>query len=305
MRCSVIDIGTNSVRHLVCDVDGENIKHIKKDVKITRLGDSVSKNAKLSTDAIGRTANAIKAFLDDAENLKVQDIYAFATSAVRDAKNADSLINELTKLGINVDIIDGETESLYGYIGVSYGTKKDNVLVLDVGGGSTEFSYLNENLVKKSFDIGALRLTEKFVKNDPISIDEYNNISLYITDMLTPFISENREIPTDIVVIGGTITTLAAMSQDLKMYSRELVHGYVLSKSEIKRLLDLMMSLSLDERRLLNGLQPERADIIVAGTIIVYTILKLLNCTSITVSEWDNLEGALVEKYIKETNGKN
>ncbi|AEF16289.1 Ppx/GppA phosphatase [Thermoanaerobacterium xylanolyticum LX-11] len=299
MRCSVIDIGTNSVRHLVCDVDGKEIKHIKKDVKVTRLGDSVSKSGKLASDAIERTASAIQAFLDDAENLKVQDIYAFATSAVRDAKNADSFINELSKFGINVDIIDGETESLYGYIGASYGIKRESVLVLDVGGGSTEFSYLNGNLVKKSFDIGALRLTEKFIKNDPIKLDEYNNISLYITDMLTPFISENQEIPTDVVGIGGTITTLAAMSQGLEIYSRELVHGYVLSKSEIKRLLDLMMSLSLNERRLLNGLQPERADIIVAGTIIVYTILKLLNCASITVSEWDNLEGALVGKFIK------
>ncbi|MDI3312070.1 MAG: Ppx/GppA family phosphatase, partial [Thermoanaerobacterium sp.] len=215
MKYSIIDIGTNSVRHLVCDVDGKEIKHIKKDVKITRLGDSVSKSGKLASDAIERTVSAIKAFLDDAANHEVQTIYAFATSAVRDSKNADSLINELAKLGINIDIIDGETESLYGYLGVSYGIRRENVLVLDVGGGSTEFSYFKGHLVKKSFDIGALRLTEKFIKNDPISIDEYNNISLYITDMLAPFISDNQDMPREIVGIGGTITTLAAMSQDL------------------------------------------------------------------------------------------
>lgn len=299
MRCSVIDIGTNSIRHLICDVKNGEIRQIKKDVKITRLGESVSKSDKLSNDAIARSVNTIKEYLDDAKNYEAQSIYAFATSAVRDAKNSSYVIDELLNIGLDVDIVDGETESLYGYLGASYGIKKNDVLVMDVGGGSTEFSYFKDDLIKRSFDIGAVRLTEKFIKSDHISVDEYNNIRLYVTDMLTPFIGDNEDIPHDIVGIGGTITTLAAMSQDLGIYSRELIHGYVLKKGEIKRLLDLMMSLSLDERKLLNGLQPERADIIVAGTIIVYTVLELLNCTSITVSEWDNLEGAVVEKFIR------
>lgn len=302
MRYSVIDIGTNSIRHLICDMESDEIKQIKKDVRITRLGDSVSKSGKLTNDAIARSIDVITEYLNDANEYKVQNMYAFATSAVRDAKNSSYFIDELSKIGLNVDIVDGETESLYGYLGAAYGIKKNDVLVLDIGGGSTEFSYYKDGLVKRSFDIGALRLTEKFIKSDPITMDEYNNIRLYIIDMLTPFIGNNEDIPKDIVGIGGTITTLAAMSQDLRIYSREMVHGYLLKKSEIKRLLDLMMSLSLDERKLLNGLQPERADIIVAGTIIVYTILELLNNTSITVSEWDNLEGAIVKKFGQNNN---
>lgn len=302
MRYSVIDIGTNSIRHLICDIESDEIRQIKKDVRITRLGDSVSKSGKLTNDAIARSIDVITGYLNDANEYKVQNMYAFATSAVRDAKNSSYFIDELSKIGLNVDIVDGETESLYGYLGAAYGIKKNDVLVLDIGGGSTEFSYYKDGLVKRSFDIGALRLTEKFIKSDPITMDEYNNIRLYIIDMLTPFIGNNEDIPKDIVGIGGTITTLAAMSQDLRIYSREMVHGYLLKKSEIKRLLDLMMSLSLDERKLLNGLQPERADIIVAGTIIVYTILELLNNTSITVSEWDNLEGAIVKKFGQNNN---
>ncbi|MDK2805809.1 MAG: exopolyphosphatase / guanosine-5-triphosphate,3-diphosphate pyrophosphatase [Thermoanaerobacterium sp.] len=304
MKCSVIDIGTNSIRHLICDVENDEIRQIKKDVKITRLGESVSKSGKLSNDSIARSVNTIKEYLDDAKNYEAQMIYAFATSAVRDAKNSSYFIDELLNIGLDVDIIDGETESLYGYLGASYGIKKNDVLVMDVGGGSTEFSYFKDELIKRSFDIGAVRLTEKFIKSDPILLDEYNNIRLYVTDVLTPFISDNQDMPKEIVGIGGTITTLAAMSQELRIYSRELIHGYVLKKGEIKRLLDLMMPLSFNERKLLNGLQPERADIIIAGTIIVYTVLELLNCTSITVSEWDNLEGAVVEKFIRGNDGK-
>ncbi|SNX54038.1 exopolyphosphatase [Thermoanaerobacterium sp. RBIITD] len=302
MRCSVIDIGTNSVRHLICDIDGELIKTVKKDVKITRLGEGVSKSGRLNNDAVIRSIDIIRKYLDDAKDYNVTDIYAFATSAMRDAKDSDYFLDELSKIGLNTDIIDGETESLYGYLGASYGINKKDALVLDIGGGSTEFSYYNDNLIKKSFDIGAVRLTERFIKNDPPTIDEYNNMRLYIIDMLLPFIENNENITCNIIGIGGTITTLAAMSQGLKVYSREKVHGYVLSKNEVKRLLELLMSVKLGERKLINGLQPERADIIIAGTIILITILELLNVNSISASEWDNLEGAVINRFLKKNN---
>lgn len=299
MRCSSIDIGTNSIRHLICDINDKNLYVVKKDVKITRLGDGVSKTGKLSNDAISRSIGVVKDFIKDSKRYNILDDYVFATSAVRDAKNSSIFLDELKMSNIDLDVIDGKTESLFGYLGASYGIDKKDILVIDIGGGSTELSYKSRNdIVKESFNIGALRLTEKFIKNDPPTPEECNNMRLHIIDTLVSFINDDVSLPKDIVGIGGTITSLAAISLNLEKYDKELVHGYVLDKSEIKKLLDRLISVKLEERKLINGLQPERADIIVAGAIILLTIIELLNCDSIIVSEWDNLEGSVVSKYI-------
>ncbi|QSZ27565.1 Ppx/GppA family phosphatase [Aceticella autotrophica] len=296
MRYSVVDIGTNSIRHLICDVTDYKLFKIKKEVKTTRIGEGLAKNGRLSSDAIKRSIEAIKTYMEDAKKFNVDMIYAFATSAIRDAKNADVFIDELSNIGIDFDVIDGEKESLYGYLGALRGLNKDSGLVIDIGGGSTEFAYKGKGLTANSFDIGAVRLTEKFIKNDPPTLEEYNSIRNYIIDMLSTFINNIKRVPENIIGIGGTITSLAAVSQELKIYSSDKVHGYILNRTEIKRLLDIFMSKNKDERKMIFGLQEGRADIIIAGTVILLTSLELLNISSITVSEWDNLEGYIINK---------
>lgn len=296
MRVSVIDIGTNSIRQLICDIESGTIKKRSKDVEITRLGEGIAKTKKLNSNAILRSIEVLEKYIKAAKDQNVDAIYAFATSAMRDARNKELFFDEIKKQGIDVEIIDGKTESLYGYIGATYGVNRENTLVIDIGGGSTELAYKGEEFVKESFDIGAVRLTEKFVRNDPLSSDEYNEIRLHIIDMLLPAIDRFKE-PKSIIGIGGTITTLAAVAQELVIYSSDKVHGYELKKDEIKRILDRFMKLKLEDRKLIPGLQPERADIITAGTIILITILEMLNLKLITVSEWDNLEGALLCKF--------
>ncbi|AIS53314.1 bifunctional 3-dehydroquinate synthase/phosphatase AroB [Thermoanaerobacter kivui] len=296
MRVSAIDIGTNSIRQLICDIDGENIKKIRKDVEITRLGEGISKTEKLNNNAIRRSIEVIEQFVNLAREEGTEIIYAFATSAMRDAKNKEAFFEEIKKLGLDVEIIDGETESLYGYIGAVKGVNKKNAVVLDIGGGSTELAYKGEEFVKESFDIGAVRLTEKFIKNDPPSTEEYDEIRLHIIDMVINSLDKYKEVE-NIIGIGGTVTTLAAVSQQLEIYSQEKVHGYKLKKEEIKRILDKFMSVTLEERKLIPGLQPQRADIIITGTAILLTILEMLNLKEITVSEWDNLEGAVLYRF--------
>lgn len=296
MRICAIDIGTNSIRQLICDIDNENINKIQKDVEITRLGEGISKTGKLNNNAIQRSIEVIERFVKLAQEKGAEVIYAFATSAMRDAKNKDAFFEQVKKLGLEVEIIDGETESLFGYIGAVMGVNKEDALVLDIGGGSTELAYKGREFVKESFDIGAVRLTEKFIKNDPPTTEEYDEIRLHIIDAVVNSIDKYKEVE-NVIGIGGTITTLAAVSQQLEIYSQEKVHGYQLKKEEIKRILDKFMSVTLEERKKIFGLQPQRADIIIAGTAILLTILEMLSFKEITVSEWDNLEGAVLYKF--------
>jgi len=296
MRICAIDIGTNSVRQLICDIDNGNINKIQKDVEITRLGEGISKTGKLNSNAIQRSIEVIEHFVKLAQDKGAETIYAFATSAMRDAKNKDAFFEQIGKLGLEVEIIDGETESLFGYMGAVMGINKKNALVLDIGGGSTELAYKGNEFKKESFDLGAVRLTEKFIKNDPPTAEEYDEIRLHIIDTMVNSINKYKEAE-NIIGIGGTITTLAAFSQQLEIYSQEKVHGYLLRKEEIKKILDKFMSVTLTERKKILGLQPQRADIIIAGTAILLTILEMLCFKEITVSEWDNLEGAVLCKF--------
>jgi exopolyphosphatase/guanosine-5'-triphosphate,3'-diphosphate pyrophosphatase len=296
MRVSAIDIGTNSVRQLICDVEDGNLVKLRKDVKITRLGEGLIKTGKLSSNAVQRTIATIEEFVSMAEKEGVDAIYAFATSAMREAKNKELFLDNFSKFDITLDILDSDTESLFGYIGAVKGTKLDRALVIDIGGGSTELAYKGFEFIKESFDIGAVKLTEEFVKNDPPSLEEYNDMRLYVIDTLINSIGKYSEIG-GLVGIGGTITSLAAVSQQLEVYSEEKVHGYVLEKEEIKRILDKFMSMPLEERKKVAGLQPERADIIIAGTAILLTLLEMFNKREIIVSEWDNLEGAALYKF--------
>lgn len=296
MRICVIDIGTNSIRQLICDIYSGNINKIQKNVEITRLGEGISKTGKLNNNSIQKSLEVIERFVELAQEKGAEVIYAFATSAMRDAKNKDVFFEQIGKLGLEVEIIDGETESLFGYIGAMRGVNKEDSLVLDIGGGSTELAYKGREFAKESFDIGAVRLTEKFIKNDPPTTEEYDEIRLHIIDTLVNSIDKYKDVQ-NVIGIGGTITTLAAVSQQLEIYSQEKVHGYQLKKEEIKRILDKFMSVTLEERKKIIGLQPQRADIIIAGTVILSTILEMLSLREIIVSEWDNLEGAAIYKF--------
>ncbi|HHW58291.1 MAG TPA: Ppx/GppA family phosphatase [Clostridia bacterium] len=296
MKVCAIDIGTNSIRYLLCDVNDGNIQKIQKEVEITRLGEGISKTGKLNSNAVQRSIEVIERFVRKAQEEGAEFIYSFATSAIRDAKNKEVFIDHLSRLGLDLDILDGETESFFGYIGAVKGANKENVLVLDIGGGSTELAYKGREFVKESFDIGAVKLTEQFIKADPPTPEEYDEIRLHIIDILVNSIEKYKEIK-NVVGIGGTITSLAAVSQQLEVYSQEKVHGYELKKEEIKRILDKFMSVTLEERKNIPGLQPQRADIIIAGTTILLTILEMLNQKEITVSEWDNLEGSVLYKF--------
>lgn len=304
MRIGAIDIGTNSMRLLICDYIDNKLENRVKFVNTTRIGKGVDKNGYISEEAINRNIIALKEFANICKENKCEKIYAIGTSALRDSKNKEEFIN-LAKLksSIDLEIITGEEESNLGFKGVLEGlNSEDDILVLDIGGGSTEFIIGSVEGIKfaKSENVGALRMTEKFLTKDPICENEFDNMSLFIKNEIDETLKyiKGKGIK-KLVGIGGTITSLSAMNQELEVYSMEKIHNSLISKDDIKLILQNLKKMTLSDKKNLKGLQAKRADIITAGVKILDIIMENLEIENIIVSEYDNLEGLICQRVKK------
>ncbi|QEK11088.1 Ppx/GppA family phosphatase [Crassaminicella thermophila] len=305
MKMGAIDIGTNSMRIFIAKIENGCIVEGFKDLRTTRMGENVDETGRLSMDAINRNIDALKEFIKIAKKEGIKYMPIIATSAVRDAKNKETFIKRAKEeVGAKIEVITGEREAALGFFGVLRGLKEKNknILVIDIGGGSTEFIFGNESGIKHlvSINVGAVRMTEKFITTDPICKKDTDNMIKAIDNMLEKTIYQLGKFKIDKVIgIGGTVTTIAAVAQKLEVYDREKIHNYELRKDEVKMILNQFLSKNLKERKQIVGLQPKRADIIPAGTIILDRILTGLNIDDIKISEYDNLEGLVFEELDK------
>ncbi|MEG6520641.1 Ppx/GppA phosphatase family protein [Desulfotomaculum sp. 1211_IL3151] len=291
MRLASIDIGTNSTRFLVAEVENDGLSLIKSGLMTTRLGQGIN-HGKLLIEAMERTVEAIEAFLGEIATHNPRAIILAATSAVRDAGNKDEFLQlVLARTGLQVKVYSGEKEAAASYHGVLSGLPLvgENTVVLDVGGGSTEFIWQNEQGIRYvSLPLGAVRMTEG-------AYSEENMREIMATTLGK--IKDQLKGNVSLVAVGGTATTLAAMSLGSVTYQPELVHGYFLTTEEIKRLLKLLLETNLEDRKKIVGLQPQRADIIPAGVTIVKNVVEGLSLAGLTVSESDILQGLILELY--------
>lgn len=290
MVSAAIDIGTNSVRLLVGEVLESRVREIARDLSSTRLGEGAG-SGRLQQPAMERTAQAVAVFARRAVRSGARRITAAATSAVRQAVNREEflcLVKE--KAGLAVRVLSGREEALYTYRGVVSGLSIDpaTTLVLDVGGGSTEFIWLGAGeLCTLSVEVGAVRLLEQ----GPQGMER---LAGHLSAALQKIRQSGNIV--EAVAVGGTATSLAAVDMGLKIYRPELVHGYRLSAPRIYELWSELRAKSLEERKKIPGLAPERADIIVFGTRIIAEVLWGLGLKGITVSECDLLHGLLWEE---------
>lgn len=304
MKIGAIDIGTNSMRLLVAEYIDGKLYNREKFVNTTRIGQGVDSEGYISEEAIERNIKALKEFSDIANEKGCEYIYCIGTSALRDSKNGNEFI-DLAKVETNldVDIISGEEESNLGFIGVLQGLDDtNNILVLDIGGGSTEFILGDESGIKyaKSENVGALRMTEKFLVTDPICENEFEDMSNFIGETISDTINILKEKNIrQIVGIGGTITSVSAINQELETYSMEKIHGSKVNEKELDNILQNLKKMTLNDKKNIKGLQPKRADIITAGVRILNIIMKKLEKENIIVSEYDNLEGLICQKARK------
>jgi exopolyphosphatase/guanosine-5'-triphosphate,3'-diphosphate pyrophosphatase len=238
----------------------------------------------LLPEAISRTLQVLQEYYLEMKQMEVDEFRVVATSAVREAENAQEFVDEAGRIGLDVEVITGENEARLSFVGATRGLAgvKDPT-VLDIGGGSTEFIWEEHGLLRSfSLPLGAVRLTE----NPTVPLDTQDALV-----QVFALLKERRE--SFLVGVGGTITTLAAIELGLIVYQPELVHGYVLRQKAVQQILEHLASLSFSERQQVAGLQPERADIIIAGGTLLLHIMERTGRTEIIVSESDLLQGLI------------
>lgn len=282
MKYGVIDVGSNSVRLMI----SQNGQTLYKTVKTTRLAEGMGKSLLLQSEAVERTARAVSFFVEQAKNENANQIFVFATAAVRSAKNSKVFIDAVNKLcGVDVQVVSGETEADLGRIG-ALGYADGGII--DVGGASTEILVVLNGLTvySNSLDIGAVKIKDSCGQDKGCALQ-------YISS----FIDKIGRVPkTQFYSIGGTATSIAAMLQELEPYDPTKTHGYIVDKNSLSKLVDKLFSLSVEERKGLKGLQPERAEVIAGGALMLLIVMGKIGIEEIIVSESDNLEGFLLLK---------
>lgn len=297
----VIDIGTNSCRLFIAELEntseGKKIKReLVKDVEIVKLGEGVNKTHNLNPNAIKRTLDCLKKYKEKASSYGVENIRAFATSAVRDAENREVFLQEVSKLGIKIECISGKTEATLNFLGNSL-VFKDKILVVDIGGGSTEFTLGKDKTIDfiQSINIGAVRATEKFFSDNDYSEEKIEKCRSWIRKNLE-ILKTIKDRDFKLIGVAGTATTQISVRDKMEIYDSSKVHMATLTLNELKENLLLFLSKNFEERKNIIGLEEKRADVIIAGTLILLTILEELNQDKIIISESDNLSGAITRE---------
>ena len=290
MRVAVVDLGTNSTRLLVADVEDGRAQEVARRLQITRLGEGVDRRRKLLPLPIARVRNCLADFRRELEALGAERTLAIGTSAVRDAENGEAFLGEIEwSYGFTTRLLSGEEEALLTFRGATAGRElPGETLVVDIGGGSTEL--VTADGFHVSLDLGCVRLTERFLHTDPPTRAELDACADHVRSVFPPPLAAQGAIG-----VAGTITTLAALDLGLEEYDPERTHGHEIPTPAVSGLLDGLAALPLEERRGVPALEPERAPVIVAGALILRELLAWFGLDEIEASERDLLHGAALE----------
>lgn len=295
MRVAAIDIGTNTTLLLVAEKgDRGTLRAVREEATITRLGEGVDVARKLAPAAIERTNACLSRYASIVRELGVEKIAVVGTSAMRDAGGGDEVRVKVRELfGVEARTISGDEEARLTFAGAVSGLElRSQVTVFDIGGGSTELVVADAGVVRAShsFDVGSVRLTERHVRSDPPTTGELRAVAdavveAFAADDAIGAVWRAVETGASVVGIAGTVTTLAAVSLGLDPYDGTRVHGRVMSLDEIREVVDRLAALPLADRKKVRGLEPKRADVIVAGGIIVLGVLERLGAAEMIVSD--------------------
>jgi len=300
-RYATIDVGSNSVLIHIAEKDASgNWKVLDDRAELTRLGEGLQATGVLKPEAMERTVEALKKFVELAKSHNVEQIVAVGTMALRVAKNAPEFIEKVKEVcGLIIEVIDGKEEARLSYLAVKsgLGLAHGKLVIFDVGGGSTEFIFGKDDTIEKRFSInlGAIRITEQYLKSDPVKEEELQQALKEIETELSEL--KNQKEVHALVGMGGTVTNLAAVKHEMITYNPDLIQGTVLNRAEIERQMALFRSKTIEERKQIPGLQPKRADVILAGAAIVLSIMTILSVDSFTVSDRGIRHGLMVDRF--------
>lgn len=299
---AIIDIGTNSVRLLMAEKDEKGEwKTLRKELRSTRLGEGMTDKATIGQGAKERTLSAVEEFTAMAKLEGAEDIFAYGTSIMRDASNGEEFADEVTAAsGVPVRILSGKEEAYYSYIGAA-GTSGVITSVVDIGGGSTEIcvGFGTDVGARHSFRLGCVRCSKQFDTTTARGRAELKK-HCFTLFRETGLMESMRNVKRWIGV-GGTVTSLASMLQELEVYDSLKVQDYVIHPEDVSKILEKLSKMSYDDKCHMKGLLPSRADIIVAGVVILDSLMEYFALSEITVSDRDLSEGLLDADVISPT----
>jgi exopolyphosphatase/guanosine-5'-triphosphate,3'-diphosphate pyrophosphatase len=268
--------------------------------EITRLGEGLEKTGEISSDAMERTVAAIAAMAAEAKANGAADLAAVGTMGMRTARNSQQFIDAVQqRCGVPIEVIPGQEEGRLAYLAVKsgLGLAEGSLAIFDTGGGSTQFTFGRGVKVEEQFslNVGAVRFTEKFGLGGVVSPEQLRAALDAISAEFTRI--DNRPTPDALVGMGGAITNIAAVKHGLAKYDPNVIQGSVLERAEIERQIELYRSQPLEERRKIVGLQPKRADVILAGACIVKTVIDKLAKDRLSVSDRGLRHGLLIDRF--------
>lgn len=306
-----IDIGTNTLRLLIAEVGPGSFREIISDRRITRLGQKLDQSGMVSSDAVERSLKALVEFQAQIQRQGACHVSAIGTSALRNAANSAAFVDRAKKeTGLVIRVITGEEEARLTLLGVAQSLSEGgpthskslltSALVIDVGGGSTEIiiTHPHHKPAIASLPLGAVYLTDQFIKHDPPLTEELAKLRRRVVDELDNQTGTIQPDPTTLFIgTAGTITTLAAIDQGLAVYDPRRIHGAMLTIDFVDGIVLKLGALSLDARKSMLGLEPGRGDIILAGAIVVQEIMHRFQYTSMLVSDRGLREGIVLDLY--------
>uniref|UniRef100_UPI00404B2ADE Ppx/GppA phosphatase family protein n=1 Tax=Candidatus Nanopelagicus sp. TaxID=2518620 RepID=UPI00404B2ADE len=295
-RVAAIDCGTNSIRLLIADITGGNFKEVLRTMEIVRLGQGVDQNKSFHPDAIARTLSAVEKFAQLIASKGVEKIRFCATSATRDASNRELFTNGVKKiLGVEVEVIPGEQEAALSFIGATKELSQSDgpFLVVDIGGGSTEFVFGSEKVeFAKSVNIGCVRMSERHLNLQPPTRAQ---IAEAIIDIDLAITQAAKVVPISqaksLVAVAGTATTVAAAALKLAEYDRYLIHLSRISAPSVHQVAAMFQSMNKDQIAALGYMHPGRVDVITAGALVLSRIMAATGASEFIASESDILDG--------------
>jgi exopolyphosphatase / guanosine-5'-triphosphate,3'-diphosphate pyrophosphatase len=302
MRVAVVDLGTNTTRLLVADIEDGMVAELEKRTTITGLGQGVDATGRLADDAMERVRETLDEYRGAIDRFGAGEVRAVATSAMRDADNGPEFREELNRrFGIDARTISGDEEARLTFLGATSGRtpaaeSPATTVVIDVGGGSTEYVVGSSGAdpdFHVSAQMGSRRHTERFLKSDPPAHEELEALAANVRRIIEESVPEDtRDGTAEGMAVAGTATTLAAIDQELDPYDPAKVHGYRVSLAAAERIQTMLAALSTPERRKVTGLHPDRAPVIVAGVTILVESIRAFGLDEIEISEADILQGA-------------
>jgi exopolyphosphatase/guanosine-5'-triphosphate,3'-diphosphate pyrophosphatase len=300
-RLGIVDLGSGTARLVVyAYAPGKHFRLVDEIRETVRLGEGLATQGRLSKSGMQRALSALKLYADFAQATELDELRIIATSASRDAENGPEFMQEVRKLGLQVQVLSGQDEARYGVLAVANSFNFPDAWVMDLGGGSAQLSRMEGRTYRegRAYPLGAVRLTELFLKSNPPKKGEMEDLERFVRREMKEVLAQVRQNPLPLVAMGGTVRNLAKLAQRRRDYPLDLVHGYFLSREALEEVVALLAQRTTEQRRQLEGLQADRADVIVAGGLVYRTVLREGGLEGLWISGQGVREGAFYREFL-------